>query len=344
MEKYPLIALTLCLLLCPAYSEAQRPCRDTTVHFSDTICEGETYTWGGRTLDHTGIFYDTLQRVDASCDSVSILHLFVLSWPRFDHILLPICRGETGYEIYAGSTASYFTWSSDPPDPAFRILQPNFHVFVNPTVPTVYHITADYGATPTCPQQFDVSVNPLQPVQASLHVAPTSLDNDHTELMLHDNSLGNHEAPYGGWAGRNWYVDGERLANQQPDLTLTIAFPYPDTVTVFMEAFTPTCLDSAIVHIPFNKNQTYIPNVFVPGAEANNRFLPIIQNLDHYQLYIYNRQGRLLFATADPTQAWDGTSGASPCPQGVYNYRIRYSHSHSPTEYHTLSGSLLLLR
>lgn len=324
--------------------QAQRPCRDTTVHFADSICEGNTYEWGGRTLDHTGVYYDTLQRVGTTCDSVSVLHLFVLQEIYIDYILVPKCHHETGYELFVGAQGRYVTWYSDPPDPHFRYIQPYRLVYINPSVPTVYTTIVDYSATPSCPQQSSITVNPIQTVQADLYYSPTVLDNDHTELTLHDGSRGNHNAPYGGWAGRNWYINGERLATQAPDLKLTLPYPYPDTVSVLMESFTPTCLDSAMAIIPFNKRQVYIPNVFTPDAESDNLFLPVIQNLADYHLYIYNRQGHLLFDTPDPTLPWDGTAKGTPCPQGVYNYRLRYSHSHSPTEFFTLTGTVLLLR
>ena len=45
-------------------------------HESDTICQGESYTWRERTLTKTGTYRDTLQTIEG-CDSILVLQLTV---------------------------------------------------------------------------------------------------------------------------------------------------------------------------------------------------------------------------------------------------------------------------
>ena len=331
-------------LLLPSPSWAQRPCRDTVVHFSDSICQGGVYHWAGRDLTYSGVFYDTLTRARDTCDSISILHLYV--FPPIDLALyyIPICRGKTGYEIVTTFYGNHQWWSSDPPDPDFTITQPPNYAYANPARPTVYTVHADYSATPFCPDSAHITVNPLQPVKAALTAFPSSLDYDHPRLTLHDASTGNRSTLYGGWAGRHWYIDSVRLNYWEPDITVDISDPYPDSVHIRLEAYSPTCGDQAVAVVPFNKDLIAIPDVFTPGADNNNRFLPHIQNVAEYHIYIYNRLGRLVFDTTDPTLPWDGTHQGHPQPQGTYNYRIIYSHTYSPAERHTLAGTVTLLR
>ena len=323
---------------------AQRPCRDTTVHFSDSVCQGTPYYWAGRELTYTGVFYDTLTRAHDTCDSVSILHLFVLE-PIDPRIYSsPICQGETGYSLITSYSSPFLRWSSSPPDPHFRLGPSPNRAYCNPSQPTVYKLYADYADTLTCPDSTSLTVNPLQPVQVSLTATPAAVDYDHPTVTLHDGSTGNRSTPYGGWAGRNWYINGEYINRWQPDISVDISDPYPDTLFITMIAFTPTCYDSAKAVIPFLKDLIAIPNIFRPDAEENNRFLPYIQNVGDYHLYIYNRMGRLVFETADPNEPWDGTREGTPLPQGTYNYRITYSHSYTPTEHRTRAGTVTLLR
>ena len=324
--------------------EAQQPCRDTIVHFSDSICEGEVYRWGGRELTWSGVFYDTLSRALDTCDSVSILHLIVLPSIDLELISIPICRGVTGFQLHSSFRGRHQQWSAAPPDATF-ILRESNDAFANPSQPTTYNVHADYGGMPPrCPDSATITVNPLQTVKAGLTVSPPFLDYDHARLTLHDASIGNRYAPYGGWAGRNWYVDGQRLDYWQPDILFDLTEPYPDSVSILMQAYTPHCLDTAIAVVPFNKDLIAIPNVFAPQSEEAARFHPIIQNVGSYHLYIYNRQGRLLFQTDNPETSWDGSVNGEPQPQGAYNYRIIYSHSYAPSELHTLAGSVTLLR
>lgn len=349
-RRYPttatilLLFFVLSLLSLPSPAHAQRPCRDTVVHFSDSICEGETYSWKGREIDYSGVFYDTLRRANDTCDSVSILHLIVLPDIEFEIFHYSHCRGEVGFTLISSFRGVNQQWDIHPPDPSFYFRQAPNYAFANPTQPTTYTVHADYSSSPRCPDSASITISPIQPVNAGLTVTPSSIDYDHSTVTLHDASVGNREAPYGGIYGRKWFINGERIDSWSPDLSLDFSDPYPDTIHIKIIAYTPTCVDSATAEIPFNKDLIAIPNIFTPDEESNNRFLPLIQNVDTYHIYIYNRHGQLVFESTDPTLPWDGCLQGNRQPQGTYNYRIVYSFTYSPGEHHTLSGSVTLLR
>lgn len=67
----------------------------------------------------------------------------------------------------------------------------------------------------------------------------------------------------------------------------------------------------------------WAPNAVTAGADdPNGLFLPVVRGLDPavYLLSIYDRNGQLVYATADPTAGWrPGTD----VRQGVYVYRLR---------------------
>lgn len=87
------------------------------------------------------------------------------------------------------------------------------------------------------------------------------------------------------------------------------------------------------------------------ATDKNMNF--IIKGLAYYmgkcveildRLEIFNREGLLVFSTTDYTIPWDGTHNGTPCPQGAYIYKFRFTYTHQPHNWHTLVGSVLLLR
>jgi gliding motility-associated-like protein len=69
----------------------------------------------------------------------------------------------------------------------------------------------------------------------------------------------------------------------------------------------------------------FIPNAFTPDGDGkNDLFFPVSFALELLQLEIYDRFGKIIYSTTDPSAGWDGTDQGQPCPDGVYVYLIRY--------------------
>lgn len=60
----------------------------------DTICQGQTYTWNGKTLDRSGVYYDTIPTATSRCDSVIQLILEVTPAITYN-VDMAVCFGET---------------------------------------------------------------------------------------------------------------------------------------------------------------------------------------------------------------------------------------------------------
>lgn len=89
------------------------------------------------------------------------------------------------------------------------------------------------------------------------------------------------------------------------------------------------CADTVKHNITVDPGLIYfIPNSFTPdGDEYNNTFKPVFTSgYDPYNfvMQIYNRWGELLFETRDVDYGWDGTYGGVRCPDGLYNWVIRF--------------------
>ncbi len=71
----------------------------------------------------------------------------------------------------------------------------------------------------------------------------------------------------------------------------------------------------------------WVPNAFTPSEldGINDVFLPVTEYLNHYHLRIYDRWGRLVFESRDPTEPWNGRhlNQADWCKTDVYNWVIK---------------------
>lgn len=87
-----------------------------------------------------------------------------------------------------------------------------------------------------------------------------------------------------------------------------------------------------------------LPNTFIPNADGRNESFPVIRDctFGSYDLSVFNRWGKQVFGTRNPTEPWEGTSGGSACTEGIYFYVLEYRLPGK--ENRRVSGSLYLLR
>ena len=68
-------------------------------------------------------------------------------------------------------------------------------------------------------------------------------------------------------------------------------------------------------------NLFWAPNIIVPSGDvdANRTFtMKFTSAVTQFRIYIYNRGGRQVFYSTDPSFVWDGTSKGTVLPQGAY--------------------------
>jgi hypothetical protein len=81
------------------------------------------------------------------------------------------------------------------------------------------------------------------------------------------------------------------------------------------------------------KSKTYLDTAHGEGAlfigdangdGINDQYWPSVSNVDLYDLKIFDKWGRVLFHSNDPTDPWLGDSiqGASYVANGVYNFLL----------------------
>lgn len=63
------------------------------------------------------------------------------------------------------------------------------------------------------------------------------------------------------------------------------------------------------------------PDVFTPNGDGvNDEFRPAYKSLKSYDIVIYNRWGRKVYHSTDPSTGWNGKEGSAKAAEGVYMY------------------------
>ena len=88
----------------------------------------------------------------------------------------------------------------------------------------------------------------------------------------------------------------------------------------------------------------WFPNAFTPKLETNNIFRAFTANdLEDFELYVYDRNGIMVFVSGHPEIGWDGTYHGHECKEGTYVYITKYRRKGSDRVL-TQKGTVLLLR
>jgi gliding motility-associated-like protein len=89
------------------------------------------------------------------------------------------------------------------------------------------------------------------------------------------------------------------------------------------------------------------PNAFTPNGDGRNDVFQVkAENIQNFQIYVYDRWGTLLFESKDLQQGWDGKFNGELCPAGAYVWMAVYDvydeSGRKKTE--NVKGTLVLLR
>lgn len=83
------------------------------------------------------------------------------------------------------------------------------------------------------------------------------------------------------------------------------------------------CNDTVVLSLTVISPDTLIPNVFSPNGDGvNDVFDVLLPPAETYSLSIFDRWGRRLFLSTNPSEQWDGRLGDQDVPEGVYYYVI----------------------
>ncbi|TCO10448.1 gliding motility-associated C-terminal domain-containing protein [Natronoflexus pectinivorans] len=87
-----------------------------------------------------------------------------------------------------------------------------------------------------------------------------------------------------------------------------------------------------------------VPNTFTPNDDGiNDEFRVAFRSIRKFNMVIYNRWGRRVYSSSNPSEGWDGTIGGKRAAPGVYFYHIE-AEGYNANEKYKLSGPVHLIR
>ena len=101
---------------------------------------------------------------------------------------------------------------------------------------------------------------------------------------------------------------------------------------------------SAVIADSSCPQYVYLPNAFSPNHDGHNDiFRPIFAGpTAGYRFAVYDRWGRLMFESSDPSFGWDGTTAGKEQPTGVYVWMCMYKLYEQPERMQR--GTVVLIR
>ena len=296
---------------------------DTTAY----IILGDTLFYHGDTLSVAGTYPYHFTAANG-CDSLLTLHL------HYEALSLTasaegICPGESVTLTTSGT--HYAWWSASPPDTGVDAQQGSTTITVSPSQTTTYNLCAYDGG----PVLASVTVGVEAPPELCVRLSRPFIDFDFPVVTFTDCSEGRAHST---WSFSDGIVIESASARRQ------FHHPLPDNVEVTLQSCNRyNCCSDTAFYVPSLIRSVWFPNVFTPDEETNNRFgITVSFEIVKFELYIYNRQGLLIYHTEDPAAPWDGTRDGRPCPQGAYVY---HWHVRDATDYvKNGTGTITLIR
>lgn len=299
----------------------------------DTVCYGAPYTWYNNTYTHPGDYTHQLTST-LGCDSLLTMHLAHLPVVRVGIDETHNCRtGE--YTLTLGSiNSNQYEWWSEPDNGELALQSGETEVTVLPLVATTYYVKAWATGHEECAETANIRLNPVRMPRASFETHPGYLSMERNEWNATDHSIDID------W--RNWYVNGSYYGDES-HISGTITPPI-DSLNVVLIVGTEECQDTARRTIPFANINLWIPNVFTPSQDWNNFFGAEGTGIKDFEMWVFNREGLLVFHSETMADKWDGTHKGTKCPQSSYTYRVKYTTVAEPESEMVLIGTVTLMR
>lgn len=210
-----------------------------------------------------------------------------------------------------------------------------------------------YGGDPLVSQSNIVSVERLT-VDTAAFLFINKVEYDSLEwrnILTFDIDTAFHSGSYILYRsidGRPWETIATPVFSTPPFRYIDNKISVYDSLHCYMLAVLDACglnphySNTNCVVVPTPPPPTwFFPNVVVVGDDVNGSFLPRLQGLkgDLYELFIYNRQGLLVFRTEDPDAGW---TPDADIPQGAYAYSLRCRFNNNTVKVFT--GTVLVIK
>ena len=243
-----------------------------------------------------------------------------------------ICPGDS--VLLVGSMADHYSWKV-----GASTVGSGDTIWVTPNATTEYTMIG-HGSNDCDAKPLTTTVTVVPYPVPTVSLSPKYVDADDPTVVLTDVSPNS--------ASTSWlFFGGEVADGKAVKHTFEEAYSGQDSV-VYVVRTSANALGCTIVDtiaIPVHLFTAWLPTAFTPGSEDQNaRFrLFTINEYEYFHIYVYNREGMLVFESEDPAFEWDGTHDGTACPQGAYVYVCNYRKPNVGT-LSTRKGTITLLR
>ncbi|MBR1517281.1 MAG: gliding motility-associated C-terminal domain-containing protein [Bacteroidales bacterium] len=244
-----------------------------------------------------------------------------------------ICMGDSA--ILIAGKADHYEWNAIPIDTMLGQMQLTGTLVVKPTTSTIYACTP-YGTNGCAGETQYVTIEPFEVPIPSIKMSPRFIDPEDPQLHLEDISS-NSVSTY--WSfGLGETGEGKSITHRFFNLR------YDSTEIVMRTSNAIGCYVDTAFRVPIQRFASWAPNIFTPNRAENSTFrIQTINEVEYFSVYIYTREGKLVFESEDPHFVWDGTHKGKDCPQGTYVYICRYRRANT-SDVAEMKGVLTLIR
>ncbi|TAE53196.1 MAG: PKD domain-containing protein, partial [Bacteroidetes bacterium] len=118
------------------------------------------------------------------------------------------------------------------------------------------------------------------------------------------------------------FGDGGISEETNPVYTYNAPGEYTIRLIADNEIGCPNEYEFGVVNV-LNFNIFY-PNAFSPNGDGHNdEFFIVMNSIEVFEIQIFDRWGRKVFASANTDFRWDGTLNGQASPEGVYTYLVK---------------------
>jgi gliding motility-associated-like protein len=232
-------------------------------------------------------------------DTVDVFVIEVDGFVNPDTIICP----EGQAVLWASGGVSY-SWK-----PSGSLSDPNeSSTIANPTTPTHYTVTITdiYGCSQTLTTFVDLYESPIITVSPEVYA-------------IQGDTVGIWAEGEGTiiWSPAAYTYCVECFQN----------YVYPPNEMIYTATLIDMngCTASGIVPIYYDP-LIYVPNAFTPnGDQWNHYFQAITNNIETFEMLIFNRWGEVVYSTTSVIHSWDGTYHGYLVPDDVYVWQIKYT-------------------
>ena len=301
---------------------------DTTL-LATSICADSVLAFNGLNITAPGVYTVHLNNQNG-CDSMVVLTVSEWALPVVSVSDTLICANTCATLIPSGALS--YLWSAPQ--------NIDGSLTVCPSQTTAYSVVGtDANNCQSSSVSATVFIDPI-PVP-DFYINPSSVEIDAPIITIYNVTSGN--------STHLWTINGQTFENASGTFDFQLPFTEGTYSVQLISSTDIGCTDSlTLTATVMNNIAVYVPNAFTPDQnEFNTLFFPVFSTgfePKGYSFTIFNRWGEEIFYSKDPKAAWDGAmSDGTNCPDGIYNYLIKYRET-AKGEERTVLGFVHLLR